>query len=217
MASSGMCSSKSVSSWIRQPNKSLQLTRSACRRVAVFRPRRQPPTMRCSSTPLLNPQTKKDGPMRAATLLLAALVLLFGNVRQVKADFIINGGFEQPGGRTSDVDFMAGNTSIVGWAIVAGSVDIVPTYGGHWPAYQGQQSSIFDGESAGTTRRPSQRRPVSPISCHLLTAITPVAARRPRATTLGTPYGQPTSVSWTRVGLRCSVKTSATRVQPLRT
>jgi choice-of-anchor C domain-containing protein len=88
--------------------------------------------------------------MKRAIPILAALVLLFGSGKQVKADFIVNGGFEQPGGLTSDVDFMAGNTSIVGWTIVAGSVDIVPTNGGHWPAYQGQQSLDLDGESAGT-------------------------------------------------------------------
>ena len=80
-------------------------------------------------------------------LAFAVVCLLFGN--EARADFIINGGFEQPGGLTSDVDYLAGDTSIVGWTIVSGSVDIVPSTGS-WPAYQGNQSLDLDGHSAGT-------------------------------------------------------------------
>src|SRR5262249_20311045 len=65
------------------------------------------------------------------------------------AGLITNGGFEQPGGQTADLFLPAGNSSLTGWTIVSGSVDIVPSTGS-WPAYEGSQSLDLDGHSAGT-------------------------------------------------------------------
>jgi len=86
--------------------------------------------------------------VRAAVITLIVF-LTVSSPKTANADFLINGGFEQPGGLTSDIDFLAGDTSIVGWRIVSGSVDIVPSTGS-WPAYQGNQSLDLDGHSAGT-------------------------------------------------------------------
>jgi choice-of-anchor C domain-containing protein len=61
---------------------------------------------------------------------------------------LVNGGFEQPV-VSSDLFIPAGDLSLVGWTVVSGSVDVVPSTGS-WPSFEGTQSLDLDGHSAGT-------------------------------------------------------------------
>ena len=87
----------------------------------------------------------RSGIIRAVVVALVAFLA----AAPARAGLITNGGFEQPGGQTADLFLPAGSTSLTGWTIVSGSVDVVPSTGS-WPAYEGNQSLDLDGHSAGT-------------------------------------------------------------------
>ena len=70
------------------------------------------------------------------------------SVGNAQSTVLVNGGFEQPT-TSGDLFIPAGDPSLVGWAIVSGSVDVVSNTGS-WPAFAGAQSLDLDGHSGGT-------------------------------------------------------------------
>ena len=82
-------------------------------------------------------------------LAIAGLSLATLEPRRVRADLIVNGGFEQPAVPTNTFgeEFNAGSTLIIGWSVLSGSVDIEPPF---WYApYQGVQALDLDGSVPG--------------------------------------------------------------------
>jgi choice-of-anchor C domain-containing protein len=79
---------------------------------------------------------------------LIAFVLI-ATSGQVRADLIINGGFEQPlaDPTTHYTDLAAGNTALTGWTIVSGSVDTQDSY--YATPYKGNQTLDLDGFHPG--------------------------------------------------------------------
>jgi len=65
----------------------------------------------------------------------------------VWASLITNGSFETPGGTSTFTTLNAGNTTLTGWTIAAGSVDYIHTY---WQAQNGTSSLDMQGNSPGT-------------------------------------------------------------------
>ena len=80
-----------------------------------------------------------------SALCVAIWLLSIGNA---PATVLVNGGFEQLT-TSGDLFIPAGDPSLVGWAIVTGSVDVVSNTGS-WPAFAGAQSLDLDGHSGGT-------------------------------------------------------------------
>jgi len=76
----------------------------------------------------------------------AALCLL--SIGNAQSDILVNGGFEQPT-TSGDLFIPAGDPSLVGWAIVSGSIDVVSNTGS-WLPFAGAQSLDLDGHSGGT-------------------------------------------------------------------
>lgn len=65
-----------------------------------------------------------------------------------RADFIVNGGFEQPATTGQGGLFAAGDPSITGWTIVSGSVDVHNS--SLFETFEGRQALDLDGTGAGT-------------------------------------------------------------------
>lgn len=65
-----------------------------------------------------------------------------------RADFIVNGGFEQPATTGQGGLFAAGDPSITGWTIVSGSVDVHNS--SLFAPFVGRQALDLDGVGAGT-------------------------------------------------------------------
>ena len=83
----------------------------------------------------------------AAAAVAGTLALFLGSSAS-SAAVLINGSFEQPdlnGGAYAS--YAAGNTSITGWTIASGSVDVV---GSLWEAADGDQSLDLSGNNAGS-------------------------------------------------------------------
>jgi hypothetical protein len=86
------------------------------------------------------------------TLALAILCAGFGTGKPY-ADQIINGGFEQPSTTTFTDVVAPDNSTIPGWTVSGGSVDVVNAAGNGYdvgPAYQGAQYLDLNGYAAGT-------------------------------------------------------------------
>src|SRR5438445_12750864 len=85
--------------------------------------------------------------LRTCFCLLTA-VLLMVPVRAVVAQTLVNGSFElgaNPG--DSVLVYSGDSTTIPGWTVTSGSVDLVGT---HWPAADGSRSIYLSGDDAGT-------------------------------------------------------------------
>ena len=83
-------------------------------------------------------------------------------ITAVKADFLVNGGFEDPASIGIRL-FNAGSNELTGWQILTGSVDTVPI--SFYPSFQGRQSLDLDGAAAGSI---SQSLSVLPGEQYLL-------------------------------------------------
>jgi choice-of-anchor C domain-containing protein len=75
----------------------------------------------------------------------ALLALALGTTRQARADLIVNGSFEQPGG--AGVTLYGGSTYITGWTVTGDSIDY--TDQSTWLASNGGYSLDLSGRAAG--------------------------------------------------------------------
>jgi choice-of-anchor C domain-containing protein len=108
-------------------------------------------------------RTSKGATSRLLWLPGLAATILLGWVAPVRANLIVNGGFEQPltppGGF---VTLFAGSSAMAPWVIVANSVDVVNN--GYWPAFEGLNSLDLDGNNPGTIQQTFATTPGVPYN-----------------------------------------------------
>jgi choice-of-anchor C domain-containing protein len=102
-------------------------------------------------TGFLKVQVLKRGVLLAASVFGIAFM-----PPEARANLIVNGSFETPSGGTH----FAGDTSISGWSIISGSVDLVNT--SFYNAFTGQQSLDLDGVGPGAIAQTFATTPGTP-------------------------------------------------------
>jgi choice-of-anchor C domain-containing protein len=81
------------------------------------------------------------------TVLIGATTLLVSPAAHAQNNVLVNGSFESPNS-TGILPISAGDTSLTGWNITSGSIDVISNV--FWQAYSGSQSIDLDGNNPGT-------------------------------------------------------------------
>ena len=85
---------------------------------------------------------------RCVLLGLVVAGLALARMSAASANQIVNGGFEEPTFPTQVTTYEAGDTSITGWTVRSGDVDLVRA--SLWPAFEGDHSLDMDGLTPGS-------------------------------------------------------------------